>query len=377
MIENAEIQTSSLSMWAAVWKLLHLRILIITRGFRRSNSRQKFGLAVLVIAIAALLGFIFYLSLSFLRLLDSPILTGLGVTADQIMDSIPVLILSGAFIGILFTSFGVLLQALYLSGDMDFLLSAPIPTRSVFVAKLVQAILPNFGLICLFALPVLFGLGVSSGFTLLYYPMVVLVLSALSIAAAGIASLLVMGVVRVFPARRVAEILGFLGGIISILCAQTGQIANWSEISQEQTQRVLELISRASTPWSPLAWASWAIFWIGQARWLEGFAISAAVVIICGVIFSGALITAEKLYYSGWARLQNRQRKAKVNRQTRRLQFHPGNQIVISRAASVVIQIVQKDFLMLRRDIRNMSQLITPLIVGVVYFVMLLRGETI
>ena len=95
------------------------------------------------------------------------------------------MILSALFIGTLLTSFGVLLQALYLSGDMDFLLSTPVPIRAVFIAKLLQAVLPNVALIALFGLPILFGLGISSGYAAVYYPLVVLVMIALALAAAG------------------------------------------------------------------------------------------------------------------------------------------------------------------------------------------------
>ena len=95
------------------------------------------------------------------------------------------MILAALFLGILFTSFGVLLQALYLSGDMDFLLTSPVPIRAVFVTKLLQAVLPNFGLIALFGLPVLFGLGFSEHYNFLYYPLVLLIMIALTLAAAG------------------------------------------------------------------------------------------------------------------------------------------------------------------------------------------------
>jgi hypothetical protein len=111
--------------------------------------------------------------------------------------------------------------ALYLAGDMDFLLSTPIPIRAVFISKLLQAILPNFGLICLFALPMLYGLGASLGYQWLYYPLVLTLLAVLALAAAGIASLLVLFIVRIFPARRVAEVLGFVGAIFHC-CSRPG-----------------------------------------------------------------------------------------------------------------------------------------------------------
>ena len=57
------------------------------------------------------------------------------------LASVPVLVVTMAFISLLVTRIGVLLQALYLAGDMDFLISAPVPVRAVFIAKMLQAIL--------------------------------------------------------------------------------------------------------------------------------------------------------------------------------------------------------------------------------------------
>ena len=41
---------------------------------------------------------------------------------------------------------------------------------------------------------------------------------------------------------------------------------------------------------------------------------------------------------------------------------------------SALRAMIQKDFLVLRRDMRNMSQLVMPLILGIIYFIMLLRS---
>ena len=127
--------------------------------------------------------FAFVLSWLLLRFLQSPEVSQYIGGNQAFLVNIPVLVVSAAFIVILLTSFGVLLQALYLAGDMDFLLSVPIPIRAIFISKLLQAIIPNFGLILLFGLPVLYGLGLSSGYTFLYYPVVLIVLALLALAA--------------------------------------------------------------------------------------------------------------------------------------------------------------------------------------------------
>ena len=231
-------------LWQTVWKLLYLRLLIQASNFRRARLRQKAGMIFLGLLLVGFLGFVFFLSWAALRFLSTPELAEVAGDLDSFLESVPILIVGGAFLGILLTSFGLLLQALYLAGDMDFLLSKPVPIRAVFIAKLLQAILPNFGLICCFSLPVLYGLGASAGYSLLYYPLVLLVLSALALAAAGISSLLVMGAVRIFPARRVAEVLGFIGAVLSFLCSQSGQLARMEDVSSGQVTQTFSLVQR-------------------------------------------------------------------------------------------------------------------------------------
>jgi hypothetical protein len=363
-------------LWPTVWKLLRLRLIILLSGFRRANRRRKILLIFVGLALLAFLGFLLFLSWALLHFLRSPFLAQF-VDAKPLLESVPVLIVAGAFLGILLTSFGVLLQALYLAGDMDFLLSAPVPIRAVFFTKMLQAILPNFSLICLFGLPVLFGLGISSGYNLLYYPLVLVMLAALALAAAGLSSLLVMFIVRIFPARRVAEVLGFFGAVFSIICSQSGQLANFGNFEhfdQSQATQAFSLVSRFNSPWSPLAWAGRGLVGIGEGHWLAGVGFSLLTLGLAGVMFWGALTTSERLYYTGWASMQGNRRKKKAPRRERAAAPRPLAGIAERRIPSPVRAILVKDFYVLQRDLRNMSQLITPLIFGIIYAIMFLRG---
>jgi len=386
------------SMWSYVWKLLRMRMVIFISGFRRSRLRRKIGLIFLGILILGGFALVFAGSWFLLRFLRSPDLKAILVNVTPILESVPVLILAGAFLGILLTSFGVLLQALYLAGDMDFLLSAPVPVRAVFITKLLQAILPNLGLIGLFSLPVLYGLGVSGGYNILYFPLVIIVLVSLALAAAGLSSLLVMAVVRIFPARRVAEVLAFIGATVSILCSQSGQLTNqmdFSKISQTQLNNGLTTISRFNSPWSPLAWAGRGLVDIGEGRWLSGVIFLLLTLALTVGIFYFSLGIAERLYYNGWATMQVGSRKKRARRPEPAAlpewttPATAGTSVVIASLAPAaerrqglgsiilpreVIAIIRKDFQVLRRDLRNMSQMVTPLIFGFIYAFALLRN---
>jgi ABC-2 type transport system permease protein len=365
------------SLWSYVWKLLRLRLVIVISEFRRSKLRRKIGMAVLGILALGGLVFAFVLSWLLLGFLRSPQVTQYFGNASILLNSITALVVTASCLVILVSSFGVLLQALYLAGDMEFLLSAPVPIRAIFISKLLQAILPNFGLVLLFGLPVLYGLGAAQGYNFLYYPVVIILLSLLALAIAGMASLLVMLVVRIFPARRVAEMLGFLVAIISLICSQSGQFANYANISGDQAAQAIGLATRFNSPWSPLAWVGRSMVDIGEGHWLRGGLLVLITVILTAGIFAISLATAERLYYSGWASVQISTRKKKNTASNR---YTKKRAAPLASAFSRVIPtavggIMSKDFMMLRRDLRNMSQIVTPLILGILYAFMLIgRG---
>jgi len=365
------------SLWRYVGKLMRLRLVIFWSGFRRARLGTKIGTVMLFLLILAGMGLAFVLSWLLLRFLRSPQLVQIIGNPQPFLEGIPVLVVTAVFFIILLTSFGVLLQALYLAGDMDFLLAAPIPARAIFLAKLLQAILPNFGLTLLFCLPVLYGLGAAQGYNLLYYPLVLVVLAVLALAAAGLSSLLVMALVRIFPARRVAEVLGFIVATSSFLCSQSGQLARYVDVNVESSGvfQVLDRLSGFDVPWSPLAWAGHGLVSLGRGEWAGGMLLLALSIALAGGIFVLTLSTAEKLYYTGWASMQGTPRKKKVRAARRAGERRFPLLALFERLIPAPVRaIAVKDFLMLRRDLRNLSQLVTPLILGIVYSFMLLRG---
>jgi ABC-2 type transport system permease protein len=83
------------------------------------------------------------------------------------------------------------------------------------------------------------------------------------------------------------------------------------------------------------------------------------------------------VYYSGWSSLQNNRRKQKTraaapDRATATVQR---KDLFSGLIPAPVRAILVKDLLVYRRDLRNVSQLITPLILGVVYAIGLLRDR--
>ncbi|HEY3313376.1 MAG TPA: hypothetical protein VGK00_17170 [Anaerolineales bacterium] len=365
----------------AVVKLLRLRWQINYNSFRHAKTKTRVLTILGLVGLLALAVLSFWVSRLLLGFLRSPDLVKyVGTDVTPFLQAVPALIFSGMFLGILLTSFGVLLQALYLSGDMDFLLTTPVPIRAVFITKLLQAVLPNFGLIALFGLPVLYGLGASGGYNLLYYPLVILMMIILTLAAAGLSALLVMAVVKIFPARRVAEVLGFFGAIFSMLCSQSGNLSNslrrGSNPTAGQMDSALNLVQQLNVPWLPLNWAGRGLVELGEGRWVSGIVLVSLTLGLAAAAFWFALVTAERWYYTGWAGMQVISNKKKVRMPAIVTSGKPAfTTTLIERFFPAPVRgIVQRDFLILTRDLRQMSQLVSPLIFGLLYSFMFFRS---
>ncbi|HSB01956.1 MAG TPA: hypothetical protein VLE49_15000 [Anaerolineales bacterium] len=371
-IHSSSTHAAETGVLPAVWKLLRLRLQITYNSFRHAKTRVKVRTIIVSLLILGFAYFLLSLSRWLLSFVHSPeFVQYANVDLNSILASIPALTLTALFVGTLLTSFGVLLQALYLSGDMDFLLSTPVPIRAVFITKLLQAVLPNFALFCLFGIPMLFGLGIANGYQISYYPLAILLMIFLALAASGLSALLVMLVVRVLPARRAAEILGFIGAIFAFLCSQIGNLTNsfGRNINLSGT-RVAGMLVLANTRWLPLNWAGQGLVALGEGRWLPGIVLVGATLGLTAFTFWFAIVTAQRLYYSGWAGMQVIARK----KRTPSVRAATTGAGLLRLLPKPVFAILQKDFLTLRRDLRSLSQLISPIILGVVYTLLLLRG---
>ncbi|MDD5368850.1 MAG: hypothetical protein PHQ40_07190 [Anaerolineaceae bacterium] len=360
-----------------VLKLIRLRWLIFITGFKRARLTHKlvylaFGILILAVLIGT------YLLTSYvLGLLNSPEIRDSGINLDSLIVSIPPLIISGSFLVIMMFSFGVLLQALYLANDMDYLLSSPIPIRAIFLTKLLHAILPNVVLIMVFALPILFSLGISNGYNVLYFAFAFVTLVFLSLAAAGISSLLVMAVVHFLPAKRVAEILAFVAAIFFMAISQLGNLTGVSSgsLTTEQIIKSAQVLTNLNQSWSPLSWGGLSLVELGQGHWLSGIIFLALTLCLTGSLFWVALNAAEYLYYTGWASIRVSGQPQKHPHVEKR---HTTNGITTNLSRrwlpSQVRAILYKDLINLSRDLRFTSQMVMPLIMGIVFMVMVLRG---
>jgi ABC-2 type transport system permease protein len=359
-------------MLNAIWVLARTRFLITRNAIWRGQRSRQIGL----IFLAVVIGFAAFGLYNFVRFLvqvmrgpefaaalqeiaaDNP---GLPTDFTPYLLALPSIVLLGALLMLVLFSFSGLLSSLYLAGDMDMLLVAPVPMRAVFVVKFFGGLISQYFLLLALLGPVLLGYGQGMGYGLLYFITAILALLLLPLLSAGLGALLVMAIVRVLPARRAREIVSVIGGLIGISFYITSQLS--PEIAPVIAgPGSLQALLSSNFPLLPSAWAGRALIAAGRGDILALTVFGSLFVVSSISVFLGCLALAERLYYDGWSNMaiqggRVRSRKqmtggsGQLAAESRWLAFLPAD----SRA------ILFKDLRLFVRDLRNLQQLIFPL----------------
>jgi hypothetical protein len=305
-----------------------------------------------------------------------------GVPTDirPYLDAVPAIALFGALAVLLLTSFSTVLSSLYLSRDLDLLLLAPVPTRAVFVVKLFAGLVVPYLVLFVLLGPALVGYGAGLGYGLVYYLALLVVLALFPLLPAALGVVLVMAVVRVVPARRAREIVGLLGVLAGASWYVVSQLGG-RVAAQLATVQTVTTISQLDNPLLPSAWA-------GRALVAAGRGDGAALALYGGVfvaaslgLFGGCVWLAERLYYIGWTNMAAqggtvRRRAADDGpRADRDRWFGPVFRLLSSALPPESRAILRKDLRSFPRDLRNLQQLIFPLIMAGVWIFQLVTAR--
>ena len=370
-----------ISLPRAVGVLAGARLLIARNTYWRGSIRRKIGLIFVVVLLAFAAWGLNWLMSAAIELVTGPDFTemlrraaretpGLPTDFRPYLLALPSMALFAALLLLIFTSFSSVLSALYLSGDIDMLVVAPVPMRAVFVVKFFSGLLVPYALLWLLLGPALVGYGRGMHFGAAFFLLLAVVLALFPLLPAGIGALLVMAVVRVIPARRARDIVGALGGLFGASWYIVNQFARQLSARFANVQ-TLNSLRALDSPLLPSAWGGRALIAAGQGAWPTVLLYGGLLAGLSIAIFGGCLLLAERLYYVGWSNMASQggrvRRRARRERplaeaaETRR-QAGLG---LIGRLLNTLPResraILAKDLRVFPRDLRNVQQLIFPL----------------
>lgn len=346
------------AIWNSVWK--------VNWKYRLLGGLAGFGMGVFFIGVFAVGRGIFG------TLATQPVW---GAVVTEV-------ILFFAFAGILLFFFistsASAASSLFLSKDLEFLFALPIKPRTIFAAKLVEALALAFAFVPFMFLPFLVAFGIGYKAPFYYYPAMLLILISLLIWGACFGLVIASVLVRVLPARRANETITAVAGLVAVAFAFSFQLldarlgdrpsSEWAKMENWQPliARGRELMA-GPLSYLPSGWAKGALLWAsGQS---SGGGYFWLLVLSAAALFAAVVYSAEKIYERGWILAS-----PKVKKKAVKLETVVG--VSDEKLFSPFWGVVKKDWRILRRDFNQLlPALILPLVLVAVPFFMSLRAK--
>lgn len=365
-----------------IFLLLGARLRLFYNTFGRSKLAAKVGWIMagvgllIAAALSAMGGFGLAALLSYLQrsefraeLLQAglpPVL----VRPEVLLGSLLSTIILAVWGMVLLSSLSAALSNFYLASDMELLIAAPIPLRAIFVAKFLEGL--GVGYLLLFSLagPALFGLGLGLGYAAPYFVGVVFVLILLPLLPESLGTLLVMPLVRVIPPKRLREVMQVLGALVGAAFYFFSQMPQGTKMDPQTAGTLVQWLDRLHLPYLPQGWAAQGLMALGEGRYLEAVVALGGFLLLSVGVFALGMLASERLYYSGWARMQaepaGRRRRARV-------QARPAGEVPF--LPRPTWGVLAKDLRLFVRDPQGWSQVLMPLAVYALFIFQSLRGR--
>lgn len=206
--------------------------------------------------------------------------------------------------GVTFSATTAAISTLYLSDDLNFLLTQPVPTWRVFALKVGETFL-NAALVPVFlTLPLLLTVAAYFQAPAWAYPVMLLADLLVFAAPVGLGALLAVALMRFAPVGRVREVSTALGVLISAGLVYAIRALRPEVLVQKMQDptRFEALLRDFAGPSSPLLPPSWAAQGIWQAAQGHLAAPLLPLLLLTGALLLSATLLATKAYQEGWAR---------------------------------------------------------------------------
>lgn len=255
------------------------------------------------------------------------------------------------------TALGRSVEALFERGDLDLLLSSPLPTRSIFVTRLAGIVVSVSALYLFFLAPVAHaGLLLGQPRWLAVYPTII----SLALVAASLAMLLTLGLVRLLGVRRtrvVAQILAALSGALIFLTSQLG-----SPLLRGRSQGIMNWIMPMTQPGGALHADS--LLWL-PGRALLGDPASMLIMLLAGAaVFMLTVRNTHRFFAHGVQQAVSKLQTAKAPAGGVRYRFD----------RSLTATVILKELRLIRRDPSLISQVLLQLLYMLPMFFVLLKN---
>jgi len=334
----------------------------------RLNRRERGGLSIPGRIVYYLVALILIIISAFAGYAAGLVVDNPFVPITLGRGTAPGLFLTIVLIGLLFTGFNQALRALFLSGDLERLMVAPVSTPAVMTAKLLSRLPATTFFLLAITLPALLTYGIGVGEGPLYYLVGVLLLLVAPLFGLSLGALAALLLVRFMPASRLNEYVGAAYVILSMLIVLAFQaprlLANNPQASAQTLQALTATIETVEKLPLPSMWAGQGLDHLGSGRLADSLGGISVYLLITVGLFAITVLVADRLYLSGLLRMQG----SGVRQQG--FEEDAG----IFGGESLDASLAFKDWLLRFRDLRQLATFAVGIIFAVVFSAIFLLG---
>ncbi len=255
------------------------------------------------------------------------------------------------------------LSTFFLSDDLRLILAAPVSRRRVFLARFARTVAQSGWMVVVFLVPVLAGVAAAKCAPPWFVLLAPLTVVPFVVIPVGLGSVVTLGLVNVFPARRARDILMLMGLVFAISIVMLLRFIQPERLLRvESMPEVTDFFATLQSPITPLLpsfWAGEALFagLQGGADWLHIAALwtTAAAVVI------GVAAAFDRWHFAGFSKSQEA-RKARFS------QWRVLDRVVgVLPLSAVRRHLLVKDLKVFLRDVSQWSQLLLLMALMLVY----------
>jgi len=283
--------------------LYQMKFWEVRNRFRFMETRAKIkNIFLLVIGFLFLWAIYsgFYRVLTYLR--EVPLLGPILVV--KLLSMVFLTFLAMLIFSNVITSF----STVYFSFDLPFLLSTPLPFRSIFGIKFLETSIYSSWMVVLAFSPFLLAYGKTYSLKFLFYLQVIFVLIPFLVAAAGVGVIFSLILMHFFPTRKTRDILlilaVFSGGGLYLLFRFLRPERLVKPEAMGSVLNYLAMIRAPTLKFLPSFWITQAVAFATYGDFLGYIQFFSIIFLVAIALVLISLLLASRTYYSNWAAAQ-------------------------------------------------------------------------
>jgi ABC-2 type transport system permease protein len=255
------------------------------------------------------------------------------------------------------------LSTFFLSDDLRLLLAAPVNARRLFHARFARTLGQSSWMVVVFMAPVLTGVGLARSAPLSYYLTAIVTVVPFAMIPVAFGSMITLGLVNVFPARRAREVLMLMGLVFATSIVMLLRFIQPERLlrveSMPEVTAFFATLQSPITPLLPSFWAGETLFASLQGGWDPLHALALWTTALAASACAASLFA--RWHFAGFSKAQ----------EARKVRFARWVWLdwTIQRMplSAVRRQLLVKDLKVFLRDVSQWSQLLLLLALVMVY----------